>query len=108
MIETLDPNETKARVFHIGDDVECDSQRPGECHHVYPTARSARSHTKPCEQRAAQTKAKQHEEDDLWRMLFGRARAQASNLKKTVQRWKRQGTRGTVVRLGASQRRGIP
>jgi transcriptional regulator with XRE-family HTH domain len=73
MIEALDPDEAKARVFHVGQDVEGDAQGSRKEHLVHPTVPGARGHAEPGKQRAAQTKTKQHEIDDLRRMFFGSA-----------------------------------
>jgi hypothetical protein len=38
VVETLDPDESEARVFHVGDNVEGDCQGASEQHHVYYAA----------------------------------------------------------------------
>jgi len=58
MIETLDPNEAQARIFHVGHNVERKGQSSGKEHHVYPAWPCARGHTEAGEQWTAETKAK--------------------------------------------------
>jgi hypothetical protein len=38
VVETLDPDESEARVFHVGDNVEGDCQGASEQRHVYYAA----------------------------------------------------------------------
>src|SRR5258708_30389835 len=89
MVECLDPNEAKARILHVGDDVERNGHRSGEQYHMYPAARGARGHAETSKKRTPKTKTEEHCIDDLRRVLFACAPTRLRSPQKAYSRPRR-------------------